>query len=483
MSDEALEALCPLDGRYRSRTAALRAYFSEAALIKYRVRVEVEYLLALSEATGLEISEDLKLKWRDVYNNFRGAKRCKELEATLNHDVKAVEYYLKEEYEALGLPAEGLELIHFGLTSQDVNHVAQPLAVAECVEAVLAPKYHQVLAALKRKAWDYREVAMLARTHGQPATPTILGKEFAVFATRLEKCLEDVVASQHTAKFGGATGLMNAHFVAYPDIDWARFADKFVTDASRGKLSRQKYTTQIEHYDGLAAFCHAVCRANVVLLDLCKDCWHYVSLGYFKQKVQRGEVGSSAMPHKVNPIDFENAEGNLGVSNALLEHLARKLPISRLQRDLSDSTALRTLGVPLGHSYLALTSLLRGLSKITLNPDLLRQDLDANWAVVAEAIQTILRKHAYPQPYEALKNLTRGHACTQADFSRFIDTLDIKDHVLKARLNSISPHNYTGRFDASPFQYHHDDDDGAGGGGVPDQQQQQQQQSKDATSY
>lgn len=449
--DEALNALGPLDGRYRSRVEGLRAYFSEAALIRYRVRVEVEYLVALSSTSVVETLDDETVKtWRDLYVNFDGASRIKEIEKVTNHDVKAVEYYLKENF---GGPASAKEFIHFGLTSQDINNIAQPLALAEFSTTLLIPRYQSLVASLKKKAWDYREVPMLARTHGQAATPTRLGKEFAVFATRLEACVDDLVSIKYSGKFGGATGSMNAHYVAFPKENWEQFADDFVVSVSGGLLSRQRYTTQIEHYDNLAKFCHALCRANVVILDLCKDCWQYVSLGYFGQKVAANEVGSSAMPHKVNPIDFENGEGNLGVANALLTHLAEKLPISRLQRDLTDSTVMRTLGTPLGHSYLAVASVSKGLEKLTLNQETIDQDLENNWAVVAEAIQTVLRREAYPEPYEALKKLTRGQSCTKESFQTFIDQeLDVSEE-LKDELKRITPQNYLGHFNAEPFRY------------------------------
>ncbi|KAH8071041.1 (S)-2-(5-amino-1-(5-phospho-D-ribosyl)imidazole-4-carboxamido)succinate AMP-lyase [Aureococcus anophagefferens] len=425
-----LNALTPLDGRYASRVAPVRAYFSEAALIKYRVRVEVEYLVALSGAVPALADA---------------------IERTTNHDVKAVEYYLKERWDALGLPAVGKEFIHFGLTSQDVNHTAQPLMLAECAPWSRGSR----LVALKARAWEWRDLSMLARTHGQSASPTRLGKEFAVFATRLEKSRRSRPAT--TARFGGATGGFNAHCVAFPGRDWPAFGDAFVSDVSGGLLRRQKHTTQIEHYDDLAAFCafsrrHALCRCNTVVLDLCRDCWQYVSLAYFTQQLKAGEVGSSAMPHKVNPIDFENAEGNLGIASANLVHLAAKLPVSRLQRDLSDSTALRALGVPLGHACLALGSCLKGLGKLRVAEANLSADLEANWAVVAEGIQTVLRREAYPNPYEALKALTRtGKPASKDDIRAFVDALDVPDAV-KAELRAITPHSSVGAFDASEFE-------------------------------
>eukprot|EP00635_Sarcinochrysidales_sp_CCMP3193_P005428 CAMPEP_0118910764 /NCGR_PEP_ID=MMETSP1166-20130328/12762_1 /TAXON_ID=1104430 /ORGANISM="Chrysoreinhardia sp, Strain CCMP3193" /LENGTH=457 /DNA_ID=CAMNT_0006850237 /DNA_START=42 /DNA_END=1415 /DNA_ORIENTATION=- len=447
-AEEALSALGPLDGRYRDRVGVLRAYFSESALMKYRVRVEVEYLIALAKT--LEVNEDLTVL-REVYAGFdvSSATRIKAIEKVTNHDVKAVEYFLKEQDV---VPETLKEMIHFGLTSQDVNHVAQPLALAECAREVLVPKFEELVAKLKSKAVEWKDVGMLARTHGQAATPTRLGKEFAVFADRLGKCVRQVKTADHSAKFGGATGGMNAHYVAYPKIDWFAFGDRFVRDVSSGLLTRQQYTTQIEQYDDLAAFCHALTRMNTVLLDLCRDAWQYVSLGYFRQIVKANEVGSSAMPHKVNPIDFENAEGNLGVANALFAHLAAKLPVSRLQRDLSDSTVLRTIGMPLGHTYLAVLSIMRGLSKIAVDLDAIHRDLEQNWAVVAEAIQTILRRERYPEPYEALKKLTRGKTLTQLDFHTFIDSeLPGISDDLKNELKAVSPHTYLGAFHTKPL--------------------------------
>jgi len=452
----ALYALTPLDGRYAGRVSKIRDYFSEAALIKARVRVEVEYLASLSQvipALGDVFEGDNLKRWRAVAATFgpADAQRVKTIEATTNHDVKAVEYYLKEQWDALKLPPIGREYIHFGLTSQDVNHTAQPLLLAECARDVLIPRYTDLIAALKERAWKWRDVAMLARTHGQSASPTRVGKEFAVFASRLQACVDQLQACSHSAKFGGATGGFNAHSVAFPSVDWPSFGDAFVRDVSQGLLTRQKHTTQIEHYDGLAAFCHALCRANTVMLDLCRDCWQYVSLAYFTQKLKAGEVGSSAMPHKVNPIDFENSEGNIGVANAALLHLAAKLPVSRLQRDLSDSTVLRTLGVPLGHSFLAIGACLRGLGKLELNTTRIADDLESNWAVVAEGIQTVLRREAYPNPYEALKQLTRtGKPIDASAIAAFVSGLDVSEAV-KAELRAITPHSYVGVFDASEF--------------------------------
>ena len=448
---EALCALCPLDGRYRDRVSVLRSYFSESALMKYRVRVEVEYLIQLTAKLGVKDHAAKALGLRAAYENFTGADalRIKAIEKVTNHDVKAIEYFLKEK---LGESDEDLkELIHFGLTSQDVNHLAQPLALAECTFEVMIPKLEALIGSLRSRAWEWRDAAMLARTHGQAATPTRLGKEIGVFVYRLEKELKKLKELEHSGKFGGATGLMNAHFVAYPDIDWYEFADTFVE--SLKPLKRQQYTTQIENYDDFAAFCHCFTRINTILLDACRDLWQYVSLGYFRQIIKANEVGSSAMPHKVNPIDFENAEGNVGVANALFLHLASKLPVSRLQRDLSDSTVLRTVGMPLGHTYLAISSVQRGLSKLAVDYDCMRKDLEENWPVVAEAIQTILRREKYPKPYEALKALTRGKTqkLTETDFKEFINTLNVSDEV-KLELSNISPHTYIGKFDASPFQ-------------------------------
>mmetsp|Transcript_2952 Transcript_2952/g.4622 ORF Transcript_2952/g.4622 Transcript_2952/m.4622 type:complete len:478 (-) Transcript_2952:2540-3973(-) len=465
---EELDALCPLDGRYRSRVAILRPYFSESALIKYRVRVEVEYLIAISalvQPEGWEAlkSADILKQWRKTYLEFSAedALRCKEIEKTTNHDVKAVEYFLKEKWsEILKEKAEDkdneyyklTEFIHFGLTSQDVNHVAQPLALAEFSKDVLIPRMENALQILQAKSIEWASVPMLARTHGQAASPTRMGKEMGVFAYRFKKCLKSLKACEHSAKFGGATGGFNAHYIAYPSQDWLSFAQDFIRKVSNDLLSRQLYTTQIENYDDLAAYCHALIRCNTVLVDLCKDCWQYISLGYFRQIINENEVGSSAMPHKVNPIDFENAEGNLGIANAALNHLAQKLPISRLQRDLSDSTVLRTLGVPLGHTYLAIGSLLKGFSKLAIDHETISNDLDNNWAIVAEAIQTILRREHFPQPYEALKLLTRGkRSITQADFVQFIHGLPNLSSELRAELLAVTPHNYIGHFDSSPF--------------------------------
>ena len=434
----ALTAVSPLDGRYHTATAPLSAFFSEHALIRYRVRVEVEYfialcLLPLPQLTG--VSRDVFPQLRGLYENFQDsyAEAVKAHERTTNHDVKAVEYFLRDQFTALGL-GDYLEFIHFGLTSQDINNTAIPLSLQEALIQVVLPAYAGVRNELAARAASWAAVPMLARTHGQPASPTRLGKEIEV---------ELLAQVPFAAKFGGATGNFNAHFVAYPAIDWHGFAKIFVEDMLH--LHRSHPTTQIEHYDHLAAQCDALKRINTILIDLCRDVWQYISMGYFKQTIKAGEVGSSAMPHKVNPIDFENAEGNLGLANAVLEHLAAKLPISRLQRDLTDSTVLRNLGVPLGHIRIALLSLQRGLGKLALDETALDRDLEANWAVVAEGIQTILRREAYPDPYNALKALTRtGEAISAATIAEFIDTLDVSEAV-KAELRSITPQSYVGR--------------------------------------
>ncbi|OIN60475.1 adenylosuccinate lyase [Arsenicibacter rosenii] len=445
MELSALTAISPVDGRYRRQVSALAPYFSEFGLIRYRIRIEVEYFIALCEwdipqLAGVDPQTFPSL--RALYENFTEADalRIKEIEATTNHDVKAVEYFIKEKLK--GLPVEPyLEFIHFGLTSQDVNNTAIPLSLAEALDMEITPLYRKVYQRLQELAHQWEEIPMLARTHGQPASPTRLGKELLVFCERLEKQLFMLADIPTAAKFGGATGNFNAHRVAYPDTDWQRFGDEFV-----GKLgmTRSRYTTQIEHYDMLAATLDTFKRLNTILIDLDRDVWTYVSMNYFKQKIKAGEVGSSAMPHKVNPIDFENSEGNLGIANALLEHLSAKLPISRLQRDLTDSTVLRNLGVPFAHAVIALKSTLKGLDKLELNEAAIRADLEENWAVVAEGIQTVLRREGYPQPYEALKALTRTNAkITEASIKAFIQDLDVSDSV-KAELSAITPYNYTG---------------------------------------
>lgn len=441
-----LTAISPIDGRYRAKTQELAGFFSEFALIKYRVRVEVEYFIALCELPLPQLSEvkpTLFPTLRAIYTNFSiaDAERIKSIEKTTNHDVKAVEYFLKEKFELLQL-ADQKEFIHFGLTSQDINNTAVPLSVKEALESSYLPLLQTVISQLKKFSSQFSEITLLARTHGQAASPTRLGKEFEVFVERLENQLALLLTIPHAAKFGGATGNFNAHHIAYPAVDWKKFANHFV-DETLG-LKRSQRTTQIEHYDFFAALCDAMKRINTILIDLNRDIWTYISMDYFKQKIKAGEVGSSAMPHKVNPIDFENSEGNLGMANALFEHLAAKLPISRLQRDLTDSTVLRNIGVPFGHNLIALKSLQQGLDKLVLNPEKIEADLEDNWAVVAEAIQTILRRENYPNPYETLKDLTRTHQKPNAaSFAAFIDNLKVSDAV-KMELKKISPHNYTG---------------------------------------
>ena len=447
-----LNAVSPIDGRYRSKTEPLASYYSEAALIRYRVRVEVEYFIALAEeltARGHWTSADgqcvveKKEELRDIYRHFTDADALaiKEIEKTTNHDVKAVEYFLKERFEHIGL-SHLKEFIHFGLTSQDINNTAVPLSMKECSSETLLPAYHRVLKMLDEKAEEWRDIPMLAHTHGQPASPTTLGKEWGVFAYRLHKQLEELERLPFTAKFGGATGNFNAHLAAYPDVDWRDFGNRFVSEHLG--LVRQQLTTQIENYDTMAAWFDACKRLNVILVDFCRDVWTYVSMEYFKQRIKAGEVGSSAMPHKVNPIDFENAEGNLGLANAILEHLSHKLPVSRMQRDLTDSTVSRNIGVPIAHTLIALASLEKGLDKLLLNEAALYRDLENNWAVVAEGIQTILRSVGYPNPYEALKQLTRtNEKVTAQTISDFVDTLQVSDSI-KERLRHLTPHNYIG---------------------------------------
>lgn len=441
-----LTAVSPVDGRYRDKTSVLSAYFSEYALIKYRVQVEIEYFIALMDVlpqlSGLSnpgLIEDL----RKVYKDFsvEDAKKIKEIESVTNHDVKAVEYFIKEKFDLLKLE-DYKEFIHFGLTSQDINNTSVPLSIKEALVDVYYPMFTDVLDMLKKYANEWSNISMLAKTHGQPASPTRLGKEVMVFVYRLEKQLELVKATPISAKFGGATGNFNAHNVAYPSVNWKDFGNDFV--ANHLGLEREEWTTQISNYDNLAALFDGLKRINTILIDLNRDFWQYISMEYFKQKIKAGEVGSSAMPHKVNPIDFENAEGNLGVANAILEHLAAKLPISRLQRDLTDSTVLRNVGVPFAHMLIALQSLSKGLGKLLLNEQALYNDLDNCWAVVAEGIQTILRREGYPKPYEALKALTRtNEGITETSIREFIDTLQVSDDV-KEELKKITPHNYTG---------------------------------------
>ncbi|MBC7923148.1 MAG: adenylosuccinate lyase [Ferruginibacter sp.] len=446
MELNSLTAISPVDGRYRRQVVALAAYCSEFGLIRYRVRVEIEYFIALCELPlpGLQsFDPNHYLPLRGLYRQFSeaDARQIKAKEAITNHDVKAVEYFLKEKFGQLGLEAYQ-EFIHFGLTSQDINNTAIPLLLKEAMQAEVEPRIQQVTDQLRARAEDWKTEPMLARTHGQPASPTTLGKELLVFCERLDNQQHLLRAVPHSAKFGGATGNFNAHVVAYPHVDWPRFADRFVTD--KLGLVRSQYTTQIEHYDHLAALCDALRRIHTILINLNRDAWQYISMGYFKQQIKEGEVGSSAMPHKVNPIDFENSEGNLGVANALLEHFSAKLPISRLQRDLTDSTVLRNLGVPLAHSVIALASLQKGLGKLELNRASLRADLEDNWAVVAEGIQTILRREGYPLPYEALKALTRtNEKITAAVLRQFIDGLAVSEAV-KEELGKITPFNYLG---------------------------------------
>ena len=441
-----LTAISPIDGRYRSKTEPLASYFSEFALIRYRVRVEVEYFIALCELPlpqlkGFPVeAERLRSIWRDFTE--QDAARIKEIESVTNHDVKAVEYFIKEKFDAIGGLDAYKEFIHFGLTSQDINNTSVPLSIKEAMEEVYLPQMEELVAQLRSFAEESKDIPMLAKTHGQPASPTRLGKEVMVFVYRLERQLQMLKAVPVTAKFGGATGNYNAHHVAYPEYDWRAFGSRFV--AEKLGLEREEYTTQISNYDCLGALFDAMKRINTIIIDLDRDFWQYVSMEYFRQKIKQGEVGSSAMPHKVNPIDFENSEGNLGVANAVLAHLAQKLPISRLQRDLTDSTVLRNVGVPMGHMVIAIQSTLKGLRKLVLNQEAINRDLDNCWAVCAEAIQTILRREAYPHPYEALKALTRtGKGIDEATIKEFIEGLDVSEAV-KAQLRAITPHTYTG---------------------------------------
>ena len=441
-----LNAVTPIDGRYISKTSSLQAYFSEAALIKFRVQVEIEYFIALCNSSILHLNHfpaDKLSELKKLYSDFseRDAKRIKDIESITNHDVKAVEYFIKEEFDKLGLQ-EFKEFIHFGLTSQDINNTAAPYSIKEAVEKIYLPKLNEVVELLKSRVEQWNEIPLLARTHGQAASPTRMGKEIKVFVERIEKQLELLNTIPFSAKFGGATGNFNAHHVAFPEIDWVSFANNFTKEAL--DLERQQTTTQIEHYDNLAALMDNISRINNILVDFSRDIWTYVSMDYFKQKIKKGEVGSSAMPHKVNPIDFENAEGNLGMANAIFTFLSSKLPISRLQRDLTDSTVLRNIGVPFAHTLIAIASLDKGINKLLINEAKISADLEKNWVVVAEAIQTILRREGYPNPYEALKELTRTNSVINAKkIASFIDTLDVND-VLKAELKAISPSNYTG---------------------------------------
>jgi adenylosuccinate lyase len=445
MSISPLMAISPIDGRYNQATAELQGYFSEFALIKYRVWVEVEYLIALSEIPLPQLKSfkpqhaDQLREWVENFSE-QDALEIKQTEKVTNHDVKAVEYSVKAKLDAMGL-TDIKEFVHFGLTSQDINNTAIPATLRDALDEVYLPKMEMLIDALLTDAKKWKDIALLARTHGQAASPTRLGKEICVFIERLEAQLDQLEEIPASAKFGGATGNFNAHYVAFPEIDWVEFANDFLED--KLELHRSQYTTQIEHYDNLASTFDALKRINVILIDLCRDMWTYISMDYFKQKTKEGEVGSSAMPHKVNPIDFENAEGNLGLANAMFEHLSAKLPISRLQRDLTDSTVLRNIGVPMGHTILALQSLMKGWGKLLLNEAQLKADLDKNWAVVAEAIQTILRRENYPQPYETLKKLTRGNEITQSSIQQFIDELEVSDKV-KAEMRAITPYTYTG---------------------------------------
>ncbi|HRG53057.1 MAG TPA: adenylosuccinate lyase [Bacteroidia bacterium] len=441
-----LNAISPIDGRYRNTTEPLAAYFSEQALIKYRVFVEIEYFIALCELPLPQlksVNKSVYTALRDIYKNFSSADaaQIKEIEKITNHDVKAVEYFIKEKIDGLKLD-EQKEFIHFGLTSQDINNTAIPYTIKLAMDECIYPVLNEVIQKLSALAVEWKDVSMLARTHGQPASPTRLGKEIEVFVARLQQQIIQLKAVPYGAKFGGATGNLNAHHVAYPSINWLNFANNFVNKTLG--LHRSYPTTQIEHYDHFAAYCDALKRINTILIDLDRDIWTYISMDYFKQKIKAGEIGSSAMPHKVNPIDFENSEGNLGIANAVFEHLSAKLPISRMQRDLTDSTVLRNVGVPLAHSLIAYRSLLKGLDKLILNRQAFERDLENNWAVVAEALQTVLRREGYPKPYEALKELTRTNsAITRDSIASFIDTLQVSEEI-KKELKTISPSNYTG---------------------------------------
>ena len=446
MNLTSLNAISPIDGRYRNKISGLSDYFSEEALIKYRVRVEIEYFIALCQIPLPQLTDfdtGLFPELRNIYEGFTSADalRIKEIESITNHDVKAVEYYIKEKFETLNL-LKYKEFIHFGLTSQDINNTAVPLSLKEAFEAIYLPELQILLEKLEQLSKEWNEIPMLAKTHGQPASPTRLGKEIHVFAERIRQQLNLIKGIPFAAKFGGATGNFNAHKVAYPDLNWKEFGSHFVQNILG--LTHSFPTTQIEHYDHLAALFDGFKRINTIIIDLDRDFWQYISMNYFKQKIKKGEVGSSAMPHKVNPIDFENSEGNLGIANAIFEHLSGKLPISRLQRDLTDSTVLRNIGVPLGHTLISFGSTVKGLNKLLLNKEAFDKDLEDNWAVAAEAIQTILRREAYPDPYEALKGLTRTNAkINQQSIADFIDTLDVDEHI-KKELKAITPHNYTG---------------------------------------
>jgi adenylosuccinate lyase len=444
-----LTAISPVDGRYRSKCAVLAGYFSEYATIRYRVKVEIEYFIALS-SVGLAQLPALSLEQEEALRNIYApevfttaeAQKVKDIEAVTNHDVKAVEYYLKEQFDALGL-GDRKEFIHFGLTSQDINNTAFPMMLADAINDVVVPEFKQLVGKLSALSAEYAQIPMLAKTHGQPASPTTLGKEVMVFAYRLERQLESLASTAMTGKFGGATGNFNAHRAAFPQVDWRAFGKAFLSE--KLGLQREEYTTQISNYDQFAAVFDALKRLNTIIVDLDRDFWSYISMNYFKQRIKAGEVGSSAMPHKVNPIDFENSEGNLGVANALLEHLAAKLPVSRLQRDLTDSTVLRNIGVPLAHMVIAVESTLKGLGKLILNEAAINADLDDCWSVVAEGIQTILRREGYPKPYEALKALTRTNSVVdEAAISAFIDTLEGISESVRAELHALSPRTYVG---------------------------------------
>jgi adenylosuccinate lyase len=442
-----LTLISPIDGRYGTKTSELSKYFSEFALIKYRVYVEIEYFKALVDLELPQLADidpQMMLYLDNIVNNFSlsDAEKVKKIEQTTNHDVKAVEYFIKEHFERLGLE-KYMEFIHFGLTSQDINNTAFPLMIKLASHTIMIPKLNELIKSIEGLSKEYIGIPMLARTHGQPASPTTLGKEFEVYLERLQYQIDTITQIKTKAKFGGATGNLNAHKITFPQIDWIKFANNFVQSIG---LERQQKTTQIEHYDELAALCHVYMRVNTIMIDLCRDIWTYISMDYFKQKVVKDEVGSSAMPHKVNPIDFENAEGNLGMANAIFDHLANKLPLSRLQRDLTDSTVLRNIGVPFAHTLISIQSILKGLSKLQLNASKLHDDLDQNWAVVAEAIQNILRREQYPKPYEALKDLTRGKsAITKDDIHQFINNLHVSNDI-KKELLGITPHNYVGYY-------------------------------------
>lgn len=447
MKLDTLTAISPIDGRYRGRTEALSDYFSEFALIKYRVRIEIEYFIALCEAPLpqlIEVDDDCFDVLRSIYLDFTesDAQRIKDIERITNHDVKAVEYFLKEKFDEHKGLIPYKEFIHFGLTSQDINNTSVPLSIKEALECVYYPLLTELIEKLKMYVDKWKNIPMLAKTHGQPASPTRLGKEINVFLYRIQEQLELLFCLPITAKFGGATGNFNAHHVAYPEVDWSSFGNRFV--ATYLGLEREQYTTQISNYDNMGALFDGMRRINTILIDLNRDFWQYISMEYFKQKIKEGEVGSSAMPHKVNPIDFENSEGNLGIANAIFDHLSNKLPISRLQRDLTDSTVLRNVGVPIGHTVIAINSTLKGLSKLLLNEVAISADLDTCWSVVAEAIQTILRREGYPNPYEALKSLTRtNQIIDEKAIHSFIDELNVDDKI-KQELKAITPHNYTG---------------------------------------